>query len=70
MDLFTGDLIQICKWPNYLIRVPIFSGIQLILSTEIVKADLPTKTLVSAAGETFKYQILIIATGSTVSYSF
>ncbi|XP_039051506.1 monodehydroascorbate reductase, seedling isozyme-like [Hibiscus syriacus] len=41
-------------------------GIQLILSTEIVKADLPAKTLVSAAGETFKYQILIIATGSTV----
>ncbi|TYH54384.1 hypothetical protein ES332_D09G165000v1 [Gossypium tomentosum] len=41
-------------------------GIELILSTEIVKADLPANTLVSAAGETFKYQILIIATGSTV----
>ncbi|GMN39386.1 hypothetical protein TIFTF001_008617 [Ficus carica] len=41
-------------------------GIELILSTEIVKADLAGKTLVSAAGESFKYQILIIATGSTV----
>ncbi|KAK8557068.1 hypothetical protein V6N13_035173 [Hibiscus sabdariffa] len=41
-------------------------GIELILSTEIVKADLPANTLVSAAGEKFKYQILIIATGSTV----
>lgn len=41
-------------------------GITLILSTEIVKADLASKTLVSAAGESFKYQTLIIATGSTV----
>ncbi|XP_011077888.1 monodehydroascorbate reductase [Sesamum indicum] len=41
-------------------------GISLVLSTEIVKADLASKTLISAAGETFKYQILIIATGSTV----
>ncbi|KAJ7976086.1 Monodehydroascorbate reductase [Quillaja saponaria] len=41
-------------------------GIELILSTEIVKADLASKSLTSAAGDTFKYQILIIATGSTV----
>lgn len=41
-------------------------GISLILSTEIVKADLSSKTLVSAAGEAFKYEVLIIATGSTV----
>ncbi|XP_024983714.1 monodehydroascorbate reductase-like isoform X2 [Cynara cardunculus var. scolymus] len=41
-------------------------GITLILSTEIVKADLASKTLTSAAGETFKYEVLIIATGSTV----
>ncbi|KAG6412112.1 hypothetical protein SASPL_124780 [Salvia splendens] len=41
-------------------------GISLILSTEIVKADLASKTLTSAAGEIFKYQTLIIATGSTV----
>ncbi|KAM7464269.1 hypothetical protein LguiA_032390 [Lonicera macranthoides] len=41
-------------------------GISLILSTEIVKANLASKTLTSAAGETFTYQILIIATGSTV----
>ncbi|KAK6779425.1 hypothetical protein RDI58_021609 [Solanum bulbocastanum] len=41
-------------------------GISLILSTEIVKADLASKTIVSAAGESFKYQTLVIATGSTV----
>ncbi|XP_016450917.2 monodehydroascorbate reductase [Nicotiana tabacum] len=41
-------------------------GISLILSTEIVKADLTSKTLVSAAGESFTYQTLVIATGSTV----
>lgn len=42
------------------------AGIELILSTEITKADLAAKTLISAAGETFNYQILIIATGSSV----
>ncbi|GLT40607.1 hypothetical protein SLA2020_147260 [Shorea laevis] len=41
-------------------------GIELILCTEIVKADLAAKTLISAAGEIFKYHILMIATGSTV----
>lgn len=41
-------------------------GISLILSTEIVKADLSSKTLISAAGEHFNYQTLLIATGSTV----
>lgn len=44
----------------------VIAGIELILSTEIVKADLAAKSLISAAGETIKYQILIIATGSTV----
>ncbi|KAG4970652.1 hypothetical protein JHK82_036344 [Glycine max] len=41
-------------------------GIELILSTEIVKVDLAAKSLISAGGETFNYQILIVATGSTV----
>lgn len=41
-------------------------GIELILSTEIVKADLSSKSLTSAAGETFKYDTLVIATGSSV----
>lgn len=44
------------------------AGIELILSTEIVNADLGSKTLTSAAGEVFKYDILIIATGSSVSF--
>lgn len=47
----------------------IITGIELILSTEIVKVDLAGKTLVSGTGESFKFQILIIATGSTVSNS-
>nr|ABK32073.1 monodehydroascorbate reductase [Acanthus ebracteatus] len=41
-------------------------GISLILSTEIAQADLASKTLTSAKGEAFKYETLIIATGSTV----
>lgn len=41
-------------------------GIELVLSTEIVKADLASKTLTSAAGATFTYGTLVIATGSTV----
>ncbi|BBH07680.1 monodehydroascorbate reductase 1, partial [Prunus dulcis] len=41
-------------------------GIELILSTEIVKVDLAGKTLVSGNGESFKYQTLVVATGSTV----
>ncbi|XP_003574924.1 monodehydroascorbate reductase 4, cytosolic [Brachypodium distachyon] len=40
-------------------------GIELILSTEIVKADLATKTLTSADGATFICEILLIATGSS-----
>lgn len=43
------------------------TGIALILGTEIVKADLASKTLISAAGESFKYHVLIVATGSSVS---
>ncbi|PHT65596.1 Monodehydroascorbate reductase [Capsicum annuum] len=42
------------------------NGISLILSTYIVKADLASKTLVSAAGESFKYQKLVIETRSTI----
>ncbi|KAF3453617.1 hypothetical protein FNV43_RR04058 [Rhamnella rubrinervis] len=39
-------------------------GIELILGTEIVKADLASKTITSASGKIFRYQTLIIATGS------
>ncbi|KAF9594982.1 hypothetical protein IFM89_035755 [Coptis chinensis] len=41
-------------------------GIELILGTEIVKADLASNSLTSSAGATFKYDTLLIATGSTV----
>ena len=44
------------------------AGIELVLSTEIVKADIFSKSLTSAAGDIFKFDILIIATGSTVSF--
>ncbi|XP_031497408.1 monodehydroascorbate reductase 3, cytosolic-like [Nymphaea colorata] len=41
-------------------------GIELFLNTEIVKVDLASKTLISASGTTFKFGVLLIATGSTV----
>ncbi|XP_031273392.1 monodehydroascorbate reductase, seedling isozyme-like [Pistacia vera] len=40
-------------------------GIELILSTGIVQVNLVYKALVSAYGQVFRYQTLIIATGST-----
>ncbi|CAN8257236.1 unnamed protein product [Cochlearia groenlandica] len=43
------------------------NGIELILDTEIVKADLAAKTLVSSTGQVFKYQTLLAATGSSVT---
>ncbi|KFK38340.1 hypothetical protein AALP_AA3G101300 [Arabis alpina] len=54
----TGGEKQYAKW--YKDR-----GIDLHVSTEIVKADLASKTLVSDDGTIFKYQTLLIATGST-----
>lgn len=66
LNKFSKLLIRPCNL-TFLIFLLIFIGIELILSTEIVKADLPGKTLISADGKSFKYQILIIATGSTVS---
>lgn len=41
-------------------------GIELILSTEIVRVDLASNILTSAAGTNFSYNVLLIATGSTV----
>ncbi|URD91409.1 Pyridine nucleotide-disulfide oxidoreductase [Musa troglodytarum] len=46
--------------------ITFMAGIELMLGTEIVKADLASKTLTSAADVIIKYDILIIATGSTV----
>lgn len=43
------------------------NGIELLLDTEIVKADLASKTLVSGTGQVFKYQTLVAATGSSVT---
>ncbi|RZR88289.1 hypothetical protein BHM03_00015832 [Ensete ventricosum] len=48
--------------------ITFLAGIELILGTEIVKADLASKTLTSAADVIIKYDILIIATGSTVNF--
>ncbi|KAL9236063.1 hypothetical protein vseg_010771 [Gypsophila vaccaria] len=42
------------------------NGIELILKTSITGVDLSSKTLTSAAGEKFKFDTLIIATGSAV----
>lgn len=42
------------------------NGIELILSTEVVKADLASKTLTTATNTDFTFDNLIVATGSTV----
>ncbi|KAL0921081.1 hypothetical protein M5K25_008113 [Dendrobium thyrsiflorum] len=42
-------------------------GIELILRTEIAKAELTSRALTSVAGATFTYDNLIIATGSVVT---
>lgn len=47
--------------------VDVGAGIELVLSTEIVKADIHSKSLTSATGQVYKFDTLIIATGSTVS---
>jgi len=44
------------------------AGIDLHLSSEIAKADTKSKTITTAAGKTFAYGSLLIATGSTVSF--
>lgn len=41
-------------------------GIELVLGTRIKSADVRRKTLLTAAGETISYKILIIATGARV----
>ncbi|CAK9213728.1 unnamed protein product [Sphagnum troendelagicum] len=41
------------------------NGIDLPLSTEIVKADVENKTVTTAAGVTYQYGTLIVATGAT-----
>jgi NAD(P)H-nitrite reductase large subunit len=46
------------------------AGIDLHLSTEIVKADVENKTVTTAAGVTYHYGTLIVATGATVSPAF
>ncbi|KAJ0103306.1 hypothetical protein Patl1_05492 [Pistacia atlantica] len=54
----SGEEILLPEWY-------IEKGIKLILGTEIVHVHLASKTLVSASGELFLYQILIIAANST-----
>uniref|UniRef100_A0A2P2LBE6 Putative monodehydroascorbate reductase cytoplasmic isoform 2 n=1 Tax=Rhizophora mucronata TaxID=61149 RepID=A0A2P2LBE6_RHIMU len=39
-------------------------GVELVLSTHVKSADVKRKTLLTAAGETISYKILIIATGA------
>lgn len=46
------------------------AGIELILKTEIVEADLQSRKLTSVVGTIFTYDILIIATGSTVCTTY
>lgn len=41
-------------------------GIELVLGTRVKSADIRRKTLLTVAGETISYMILIIATGARV----
>lgn len=47
----------------------LFVGIELVLDTRVVAADVKQKTLRTAAGETISYQTLIVATGARVSFN-
>lgn len=60
--------VQTFPWRIYTILIfLLLSGIELKLDTEVVKADLKSKTLTTNKGETIKYEKLIIATGAGVS---
>ncbi len=41
-------------------------GIELVLGTRVKSADVRRKTLLTAAGETISYKILLVATGARV----
>ena len=41
-------------------------GIELVLGTRVISADMRRKTLLTATGETISFKILIIATGARV----
>lgn len=43
-----------------------FLGIELVLGTRVKSADVRRQTLLTAAGETISYKILIVATGARV----
>lgn len=43
-------------------------GIDLHLDTEVVKADMKSKIVTTATGDTYNYANLLIATGSTVRF--
>lgn len=51
---------------RFLLDSSIFLGIELVLGTRVKSADVKRKTLLTAAGETISYKILIIATGAQV----
>jgi monodehydroascorbate reductase (NADH) len=63
---FKSKYVFVILWFWMKMILQLFAGIELILSTVIVKPDLAAKTLTSVTEATFAYQILLIATGSTV----
>jgi len=44
----------------------ILLGIELVLGTKVISADVRRKTLLTGTGETISYKTLIIATGAQV----
>ncbi|KAG7016197.1 Monodehydroascorbate reductase 4, peroxisomal, partial [Cucurbita argyrosperma subsp. argyrosperma] len=57
-----GKQVLVVKPSNH---VSVFSsGIELVLGTRVISADVRRRTLLTAAGETISYKILIVATGA------
>ena len=63
-----GERLQPAESQAWILTLPFYpsAGIELLLSTRIVTADVKQKTLTTASGESLSYQTLIVATGARV----
>lgn len=58
-----NDLVSLRKLTHQHLTL---AGIELVLGTRVTQANVRDKTLLTAAGETISYSILIVATGARV----
>jgi hypothetical protein len=59
-----------CNCSVWIICFTTWLGIELILGTKVISADVGRKTLVTSIGETISYKTLIVATGARVCWDF